>query len=335
MSLHNQDRGYGQLAELNDDFIIEEGTLEECFSVGLVEKTGQREDSPVSNPLQLHHQKNALLDNSEEDSKNYSADSGSFLQTKAGGLFMRKILTVLVFLGFCLTVLFAWNSGVALAFSDIEGGCLDCHLSGSTIVPDTKQFENGTSWHDFHKGVSGGNCLLCHPGSPGATPIPTVNCQNCHTTTCPWQDFHTSNQTYQDNVTGFTCAQCHPQCAQPLGDEDGDGIPDDQDNCPDTPNPVQEDTYPPQGNGIGDACDCESDFDCDGDVDADDVAAFLTDFGRFQFNNPCVNDNPCNGDFECDGDVDAGDVEKYLEDFGRFQFNNPCPACTVGAWCSY
>jgi len=107
------------------------------------------------------------------------------------------------------------------------------------------------------------------------------------------------------------------------------------DNCPETPNPLQEDTYPPQGNNIGDACDCECDFDCDGDVDADDVAAFLTDFGRFQFNNPCANDDPCNGDCECDTDVDADDVGKFLEDFGRFEFNNPCPACEVSDWCVY
>jgi RNA polymerase primary sigma factor len=75
MGLHYQDRGYGQLAELHDDFIIEEGTLEECFPVVLVEKTGQREDGPVSNPPQLHHKKNELLDDSEEDLKQYSADS--------------------------------------------------------------------------------------------------------------------------------------------------------------------------------------------------------------------------------------------------------------------
>jgi hypothetical protein len=36
---------------------------------------------------------------------------------------------------------------------------------------------------------------------------------------------------------------------------------------------------------------------------------------------------PCESDFTCDGDVDADDVEKFLEDFGRFQFNNPCPDC--------
>jgi len=97
----------------------------------------------------------------------------------------------------------------------------------------------------------------------------------------------------------------------------------------------QEDLYPPQGNGIGDACDCECDFDCDSDVDADDVAAFLTDFGRFQFNNPCANDNQCHGDCECDTDVDADDVTMFLQDFGRFQFNNPCPVCVVGDWCVY
>ena len=220
---------------------------------------------------------------------------------------------------------------VAHALRTIEDGCLDCHYRGSSIVPGGKQFENSTSWHDTHKDFS---CSSCHPGSPGSTPISVADCRSCHNTTCSWHDFHENNQTYLDNVVGFTCAQCHQQCAQP-GDADGDGIPDSEDNCPDTGNPGQEDTYPPQGNGIGDACECESDFDCDGDVDADDVAAFLTDFGRFQFNNPCVNGNQCNGDCECDTDVDADDVEKFLEDFGRFQFNNPCPACAVGDWCVY
>jgi hypothetical protein len=107
------------------------------------------------------------------------------------------------------------------------------------------------------------------------------------------------------------------------------------DNCTYDYNPNQEDNYPPQGNGIGDVCDCECDFDCDGDVDADNVATFIADFGRFEFNNPCANDDHCNGDCECDGDVDSVDVEKFLEDFGRNHFNNPCPACEVGDWCVY
>jgi hypothetical protein len=32
------------------------------------------------------------------------------------------------------------------------------------------------------------------------------------------------------------------------------------------------DTYPPEGNNIGDACDCEGDCDCNGGVDAADIA---------------------------------------------------------------
>jgi len=116
---------------------------------------------------------------------------------------------------------------------------------------------------------------------------------------------------------------------------DGDGVADEEDNCPMTPNPNQEDTYPPQGNDIGDACDCEADFDCDGNVDADDARAFITDFGRHPFCCRCTNENPCSGDFNCDKMVAADDVRKFLEDFGRSQFNNPCPSCVQGAWCVY
>jgi len=86
---------------------------------------------------------------------------------------------------------------------------------------------------------------------------------------------------------------------------------------------------------IGDACECEADFNCDGNVDATDITSFLYDFGRNQFNDPCTNENQCNGDFNCDGNVSAGDVTKCLEDFGRNQFNNPCPVCEVGNWCVY
>jgi hypothetical protein len=118
-------------------------------------------------------------------------------------------------------------------------------------------------------------------------------------------------------------------------DSDEDGVPDTEDNCPATPNPNQLDTYPPQGNGIGDACDCEADFNCDGNVDGGDVGDLLDHFGRSPFLNPCSNAIPCNGDFLCDVDVDGGDVEKFLEDFGRSQFINPCPICDGSAWCTY
>ena len=125
------------------------------------------------------------------------------------------------------------------------------------------------------------------------------------------------------------------------GDLDCDHVPDDADNCPNDYNPNQEDNYPPQGNGIGDACDCESDFNCDGNVDAIDLTIFLIDFGRSVFCGgnflciACGNDNPCPADIDCNVNVDAGDVVKFLEDFGRGQYGNPCPACEAGTWCVY
>jgi len=116
---------------------------------------------------------------------------------------------------------------------------------------------------------------------------------------------------------------------------DTDGIGDLCDNCPNTSNPTQQDSYPPQGNNIGDVCDCECDFDCSGSVDANDVTAFLGGFGRSVFCCPCTNAAPCNGDVDCNANVDAADVTMFLEDFGRNQFNNPCPPCVAGAWCVY
>jgi len=101
---------------------------------------------------------------------------------------------------------------------------------------------------------------------------------------------------------------------------------------------TQADNYPPGGNGIGDACDCEADFDCDIgglDVDAFNVEQLLWDFGRSLFHYPCSNERFCFGDVNCDTDVDADDVMKFVEDFGRSQFNNPCPPCVEGPWCVY
>jgi hypothetical protein len=118
-------------------------------------------------------------------------------------------------------------------------------------------------------------------------------------------------------------------------DIDGDEWEDVFDNCVNTSNPSQGDTYPPEGNDIGNACDCEGDFDCDGDADGTDASTFKIDFGRSPLGNHCEAGDPCNGDFDCDGDVDGSDVDGFKLDFGRSSFANPCPACEVGVWCSY
>ena len=97
----------------------------------------------------------------------------------------------------------------------------------------------------------------------------------------------------------------------------------------------QEDTYPPGGNGCGDACECEGNFDDDSDCDGTDAATFKLDFGRSEFSDPCTNENQCHGDFDCDIDVDGTDAALFKQDFGRSQFNNSCPVCVVGDWCMY
>ena len=130
---------------------------------------------------------------------------------------------------------------------------------------------------------------------------------------------------------------CGPDgmCSMNQEDSDNDNHGDVCDNCPNTSNRRQEDTYPPQGNGLGDACECEGNFDCDADLDGSDAATFKTDYGRNTFSRKCLADDPCKGDFSCDGDVDGTDAAFFKSDFGRLPFQNPCPLCEVEAWCGY
>ena len=77
---------------------------------------------------------------------------------------------------------------------------------------------------------------------------------------------------------------------------------------------------------MGDACECEGDFEPDGDIDGTDAIAFKLDF----FRDDCTELNPCNGDFGCDGDVDGSDALVFKADF----FRKDCPSC--GGWpCVY
>ena len=87
---------------------------------------------------------------------------------------------------------------------------------------------------------------------------------------------------------------------------------------------------------MGDACECEGDFDCDGDVDGIDSARFKADLGRNALFNPCTDsDDPCEGDFDCDGDVDGVDSRRFKADLGRTPLNRPCPECVPGDGCGY
>jgi len=132
-----------------------------------------------------------------------------------------------------------------------------------------------------------------------------------------------------------TDSLCAPQLIISDTVGDNDGIPSSIDNCPNIPNTDQLDSYPPQGNGIGDACECKGDFSCDGDVDGSDASTFKVDFGRSIIVHPCIAGDACNGDFSCDGDVDGTDASLFKADFGRSSMQNSCPACVQGEWCMY
>jgi hypothetical protein len=110
-------------------------------------------------------------------------------------------------------------------------------------------------------------------------------------------------------------------------DDDDDGVSNGLDNCPEAYNPEQKDSYPPQTNSCGDACECEGDFDSDGDVDLSDLSTFARDYGR----RNCTIEDPCNGDFNCDGKVNLLDGNIFGSDYERTN----CPYFPTDPWCTY
>ena len=83
----------------------------------------------------------------------------------------------------------------------------------------------------------------------------------------------------------------------------------------------QEDFYPPQDKNCGDACECEGNFDDDGNQGGSDAAAFKAYFDRSAFLNPCINSNPSTRDFGYAGDCDGTDAAKFKENLGRSSFS--------------
>lgn len=101
------------------------------------------------------------------------------------------------------------------------------------------------------------------------------------------------------HVRGVDCTPlsgCPARCMPP--DQDGDGVPDRDDNCPGTSNPAQEEG---DGDGIGDACDtCPASADPEqGDRDEDRVGDVCDN---------CPDEpNPDQADRDADGTGDACD----------------------------
>ena len=134
-----------------------------------------------------------------------------------------------------------------------EGGTCDpnpCPQLGAccdSLGNCTQTFESSCDGIDWTEGVS------C---SPNPCPPPTGACCNLRSGECTITEGPAcsgADYDYQGHLT-----VCEPNPCPPA-DDDGDGVPDDDDNCDDTPNPDQEDE---DGDTIGDYCD-PTPFDCD------------------------------------------------------------------------
>ena len=92
-----------------------------------------------------------------------------------------------------------------------------------------------------------------------------------------------------------------PSESAPPPDRDGDEIPDDVDNCPDTPNPGQANA---DGDTFGDAC--EPDFDDDGVADDTDNCRTVDNPAQVDRDRDGTGD-ACEGDTDGDGVIDDDD----------------------------
>ncbi len=101
-------------------------------------------------------------------------------------------------------------------------------------------------------------------------------------------------------------------------DSDSDQIPEALDNCPTTPNPLQEDTYPPGGNGCGDVCECHADCNDNQKVDLADLVIM-----KQQFLWNCSEHSSCEADCNYSGKVDLSDLVMMKQEFMR----SDCPVC--------
>jgi len=213
------------------------------------------------------------------------------------------------------------HGGVLFDFADIESYDPDGNYFLNRGADDGCYYHGG-NWAEEWCAIHPGECASC-------------DCAHSHCLNC--QRKGKAFWWMMAKLAGWGASSTTTTIVNP-NDYDGDGILNAVDNCPTVANPGQEDTYPPQGNGIGDACDCEGNFNCSEDqtVDGTDVVLFRADYGRNRVINPCTALHPCNGDFLCDGDVDGYDVVLFKSDFGRSSHNNPCPVCAgTGPWCNY
>src|SRR5204862_517374 len=141
-----------------------------------------------------------------------------------------------------------------------------CHAAGtcnpSTGVCSNPAKPDGASCNDAAACTTSD---ACHAGTCSGTPVVCAASDSCHPAgTCDPSIGGCTNPVKADGAacddgnattSGDTClaGTCHGVAG--TGDGDQDGVPDDQDNCPEVYNPDQKDA---DHDGIGDACECTS-----------------------------------------------------------------------------
>lgn len=122
--------------------------------------------------------------------------------------------------------------------------------------------------------------------------------------------------TYYIALTAYDTSYNESAFAYELDFFADDEIHPDEDNCPHIYNPDQEDTIPPEGNGIGNACECHADSNCDTRVDLIDLMTL-----KREFMAPDCYTITCHADFNYDYKVNVADLMILYDELQRID----CP----------